>query len=47
VLGGLDKRRKGTGVRELCVKSKLCYGDWIKGGKGRDWRELCVDSRLC
>jgi len=30
---GLDRRREGKGVGELCVDSKLCNGDWIEGGK--------------
>jgi len=28
---------EGKGVGELCVDSRLCYGDWIEGGKGREW----------
>ena len=28
--------REGKVVGELCVESRLCYGDWIEGGNGRE-----------
>jgi len=36
-LGGLDKVWEGMGVGELCVDSRLCKMEWIKGAKGREW----------
>jgi len=29
------------GVGDLCVESRLCWWDWIKGGNGRVWG-ICV-----
>jgi len=37
VLGRFDKLWEGKGMGELCVDSKLCYGDGIKGGKLKEW----------
>jgi len=41
VLGGLVRGWVGKGVGEVCVDSRLFWGDWIKGGeKGREcWAE--------
>ena len=41
MLGGLDRWWEGKGMGELCVDSRLCYGDWIEGGKGREWGIVC------
>jgi len=42
----LDKGMEGKGVRELCVDSRLCWGDCIKGGEGREWGN-CVLTADC
>jgi len=44
VLGGLDKGREWKGLGELCVDSRLCEGDWIKGEKGREWVNFVLTS---
>ena len=46
VLGWLDEWWEGKGMGELCVDSRLFYGDCMNGGKGRDWGN-CVLTADC
>ena len=45
---GTGEMKLNVTLRGLCVDSRLCYGDWIKGGNRREGiGELCVENRLC
>ena len=46
MLGELDRGWEWKGVGELCVDSRLCWGNWIEGGNGREWGN-CVLKADC
>ena len=42
----MGRECQGKGEEELCVDSRLCYGDWLEGVKGRDWGN-CILTADC